>query len=389
MIAYFSQIIPDSGKRKTILAIVAAVAVYGLTIGMLHPLISLNMEARGYNPTAIGIMGMVPFIASLVSSPFIPLVLRTVNVNKMVAVCIALDCVFIVTLALVDSIAVWFVLRFLMGLVGTGMFIASESWLAEIAEEHSRGQIMGIYTFTLSATFALAPLFIIVFGAQGALPFLVAAFIIAIALVPLWWARGANPDFSGGEVSQVFRFMVIAPTLTAAVALVSFEEAAILTLLPIYAIYNGLSEANSALILTIIAVGSMAFQPLVGWLADKMNRYVLFIGCGVVTLVGAVLIALTMTVPILSWPIMFVWGGAVAGIYTVALTLMGQRFRGAQLAAGNAAFGVMWGVAGTSGPFVSGVAMDWWLPHGFIVVLCAPIIGFLLLALYRGVSRDS
>lgn len=355
---------------------------------MFHPLISLNMEARGYSSTLIGITGMMPFIAAILASPVAPLLMRSMNVNKLIAICIFLDFIFALILAFFDNVYLWMGIRFLMGVVGTFMFVASESWLAEIAEDHSRGQIMGIYTFTLSATFALAPIIVIVFGVHGPLPFIVGAIIIVMALLPLWGTRDANPDFSGGKVSQVFGFMVLAPTLTAAVALVSFEEAAFLTLMPVYAIYSGLSEAHSAFILTILAVGSMVFQPFVGWLADQMNRHKLILLCTGITILGGLLLSVTITVQILAWPILFVLGGAVAGIYTVALTLLSQHFRGAQLAAGNAAFGIMWGVAGTSGPLTAGIAIDWWNPHGFILVITIAGLAFLVLAGIRGASKQ-
>ena len=387
MTGYFTRIIPDPRQRRVILSVVAVIAVYGLTIGMFHPLISLNMEARGYSSTLIGITGMMPFVAAIFASPLAPLLMRSININKLIAICIFLDFLFALVLAFFDDVYLWMGIRFLMGVVGTFMFVASESWLAEIAEDHSRGQIMGIYTFTLSATFALAPIVVIIFGVHGPIPFIVAAIIIVSALLPLWGTRDANPDFSGGKVSQVFKFMVLAPTLTAAVALVSFEEAAFLTLMPVYAIYSGLSEAHSAFILTIIAVGSMVFQPLVGWLADQMNRHKLILLCTGISILGGLLVSVTITVQILAWPILFVWGGAVAGIYTVALTLLSQHFRGAQLAAGNAAFGIMWGVAGTSGPLAAGIAIDWWNPHGFIVVVTIAGLAFLILAGIRGASK--
>jgi hypothetical protein len=53
-----------------------------------------------------------------------------------------------------------------------------------------------------------------------------------------------------------------------------------------------------------------------------------------------------------------VWGSAAYGIYTIALMELGQRFSGAMLISGNAAFALMWGAGGFSGPALAGLAID-------------------------------
>jgi len=166
--------------------------------------------------------------------------------------------------------------------------------------------------------------------------------------------------------------------LVAASALMAVEEAALVTLLPVYAVRSGLTEASAALILTVLSVGGMAAQPIVGRLSDGMNRYLLLYICVFLTLVGALLLPIIINTKIIIWVMMFLWGGAITAIYTVALTIMGARFRGAQLAAGNAAFGLMWGLAGTIAPGAAGHSMTLMGPNGFVVVLVVAVLAFLL-----------
>ena len=386
---YIRYIMPDPSHRRILLSIICVVSIYGLTVGFLYPLISLKMAARGFPPSWIGIMGAMPFIAAIIASPITPLIMRTVNVSRLVFLAICADLTLILVMMFIDNVYVWFVSRFLMGVAGAVLFVVSETWINEIAEDRSRGQVLGLYTLTLSATLALSPLFIVFFGAEGSLPFLVAFIVIAFSLIPLRWTRGASPDFSGGQVSHVWRFMLWAPTLVCAAALMAFEEAALLTLLPVYSLQNGVTEKVAALFLTVLAVGSMAAQPLIGWLADKVNRYSLIFVCALVVLLGALSLPFIIDTHIIVWPVMLVWGGAIAGIYTVALAIMGQRFRGAQLAAGNAAFGVMWGFAGAMAPGSAGIAMTIWGANGFVIVMVIAISSFLLLALIRRIVSSN
>ena len=382
---YLRGIIPDPNMRRVLLSIIAITAVYGLTIGYLYPLLSLKMEARGFTSVWIGLMGAMPFIASVVVSPLCPLIFKLGSVRKLVFFSILTDLFLILALSLTENIYVWYVCRFLMGFAGTVLFVVTETWINEIAEDRSRGRILGLYTFTLSATFAISPLFIVVFGFEGNLPFLVGAFIIACSLIPIYWTRDSSPDFSGGKLSHVWRLMYLAPTLMAATALMAFDEAAVLTFLPIYGLRQGVTAEISALYLTVIAIGSMAAQPFIGALADKVNRYALIFACAVITLLCSIALPFIIDTKFIVWPVIFIWGAVVAGIYTVALTIMGQRFRGSQLAAGNAAIAMMWGLAGTVAPGSIGFGMKLWDPHGFIVVLVVSAALFLILATVRRV----
>jgi hypothetical protein len=65
------------------------------------------------------------------------------------------------------------------------------------------------------------------------------------------------------------------------------------------------------------------------------------------------------------------------GVYTMALVEMGNRFSGSALVAGNAAFGLMWGVGGMIGPPTAGFSMQMVGPAG-LPILIAVLSGFLI-----------
>lgn len=386
---YLHSLIPEPERRRVLFSIIGVVSVYGLTIGFIYPLISLKMELRGYTSTWIGVMGTLPFVASIIFSPITPVMMRYVNPTKLVFASIAADISLILLMALFDNIYVWFVCRFLMGIAGTVLFIVSETWINEIAEDRVRGRVLSFYTFTISATLGISPMFIFILGAEGALPFFVAVALMILSLYPLRWTMDSSPDFSGSRVSHVTKFILLAPTAVAASALMAFEEASVLTMLPVYALRNGLTEQHSALFLTVLAFGSMTVQPIIGSLADRFNRYNLLIGSAVLVMLGAISLPLIIQTKISIWIVMFIWGGAISAIYTLALIIIGHRFRGAQLAAGNAAFGLMWGLAGALAPISGGVAMTIWNPNGFVAVLAAATIAFIALAIARRLIERS
>jgi MFS family permease len=77
----------------------------------------------------------------------------------------------------------------------------------------------------------------------------------------------------------------------------------------------------------------------------------------------------------------------MGGIFTVGITLLGQRFRGIELVSANAVFSVLFGVGGLLGPFIVGTAMTAIGPVGFPVSLLVAVGLYILFAVYRQVTR--
>ena len=87
-----------------------------------------------------------------------------------------------------------------------------------------------------------------------------------------------------------------------------------------------------------------------------------------------------------AYPSLFVWGGAAFGLYTVAVTMLGERYRGGELAAANAAFVMTFELANMLGPPAAGSAMDAWQPYGLMVWMTAVAVIFTALAIARGLK---
>ena len=77
---------------------------------------------------------------------------------------------------------------------------------------------------------------------------------------------------------------------------------------------------------------------------------------------------------------MLIWGTAIGGIWTVAVVLLGERFRGSDLAGALAASSVLYGFGSVGGPSLAGFAMDAWDP------LAIPLLIALVCLLYLPVT---
>ena len=87
------------------------------------------------------------------------------------------------------------------------------------------------------------------------------------------------------------------------------------------------------------------------------------------------------------WAVGTIWAGSMGGIFTVGITLLGERFRGVELVSANAVFSVLFGVGGLLGPFIVGTAMSTIGPSGFPLSLFFAVMIYALFALYRQLTR--
>jgi len=112
------------------------------------------------------------------------------------------------------------------------------------------------------------------------------------------------------------------------------------------------------MLLSIFTAGHMVLQLPLGWVADHIDRFRLLICLMGFTLAGAILLPVLSDTRWPLWILLFVWGGMVFGLYTIALALLGERFPTGELAAANALFVMVYEAGSLAGPVLAGGAMD-------------------------------
>lgn len=365
------------GRRRSLAAIITCISVVGLSLGMTVPLISLLLERQGVDSRLIGLMAAIPAVGVFLTSPRIPSLVRAVGVRGALLGALTVAVSTLLLLPLFSSFWIWLLLRLLLGAADAVLFVLSETWINQVAEERSRGRSLALYATALSLAMACGPLLLILTGTEGALPFWVAASIMLLAIPPLILSGGSP---SGGMQVAGFGllgFMRIAPTLCSAVLLYALLDACGFSLLPLFGLRHGFDETTSALMVTALLAGITLFQLPIGWLADRVDRERLLGVCGVLILVGSLALPWAVQLPALLWPTLLLLGGAGGGSYTVALILVGQRFRGQELVSANATFGIIWGVGNLSGPLLGGTGMALLNPDGMAYALALAAAVFL------------
>lgn len=345
-------------KWGALIAVIACLAAYSLTVGYVYPAVAFNLKVKDFSSSLIGLqsaMSGLGILAGSLAAPFFAdrLTSWTATVLGLLGSAFA-----IVLLGLIDPIAPWFILRFIIGFTGSMLFVVSETWINQLAPEHLRGRIIGVYTSVLAGVFALGPWLTSVLGFEGWKPFLLVAIMLLIMGVPLVLFRKDMPNEASHESGALRSTFKLIPVLMLGVAAFGFFDGALLTLWPVYALEKGVSVNHAAFLLTTLIIGNLVFQYPIGWLADRFSRRSLFTLCATTAFFGSIMLPLTDLNQPYIYPYLMLWGALSFGIYTLAMTIVGEALRGPQLVAANVGFGLMWGIGAIGGSALTGSLMD-------------------------------
>ncbi len=381
-----TAVMPIRGWRiRNLVAVSAVLGVAALVHGFSLPLLSLVLQRQGVGTTMIGLSTAVQYLAVLAAAPFVPRLMARQGPVPMMAWSIAATALLLVALPALPDVTIWFVLRFLLGMAESFLWIAGEAWLNHVAEEHRRGRTVALYGMAVGGGFAVGPLLLVMLGSEGWLPFLVCAAITMLAALPLLLVRGSAPKLEGVPSASAWRYLLLAPVAMLGYFVFAATDAVVMSFFPIYGMGEGLTESAAIGLISIFAIGTIAFQLPVGWLMDHVD------GMGIVLVAILVMlcasVSLPWVIPYAPWNtvFMFVFGGTFAALYIVPLTMLGRRFKGADLSAAASVFAVMFCFGAVAGPPLSGVGMAflgndgmrWALVLIYALALPLPVIGLI------------
>lgn len=376
-------------ERDRLTGLIAAyslVVAITIALGLTLPLVPLAMARAGYGSEWIGLNGTVGAAALLVTAPFVPWAAERVGPIRFLYACLAIT---VAALALFPftPIPVWYPLRFILNCALQGLFVASEIWINTLAPERYRGRLIGLYGALATGGFAAGPAVAAQFDPGSMWPFLAGAAVTALSVIPVFAARGQAPAITHLPMRGLARLMLAAPLPILAGFVHAIAETSATSFLPLYGVAKGWVENHALLLLSVFGLGNVLLQFLVSWLADTRDRMAVLAGCAVVAMLGGLLLPSVGQSPVPLLIIVFVWGGAIIGLYTVGLTLVGQMFKAEGLSAASAAFSFAYAVGSLCGPGGAGLAVGRLGPDGLGLYIAVFTGLYALIVVARALRR--
>jgi len=364
-------------KVWPIALITVTISGFSYSLGLTYTVISLVLESRGFSEAQIGLNGTLSGLGIFVSSMLVPKLSGWFGYRILVMASALGSAVLVIMLPMVDSFVFWCIARFGMGFLVTGIFVGGESWLNELSEDRYRGRVMGIYAMVTAGGFAAGPFTVGLVGIDSILPFAICAGVLAICAIAV--APLASNDVKPSDhltltqsIMNLPKVAALIPTLTFAILTMAYFESASHSLMPAYFSALGFEDARIGFFIGLLFIGAIPAMPLVGWLGDKFESRSMLT---VMTVLTLILCLVFPTVDFGSWlvyPFLTALGAVIFGTYTLALTEMGNRFKGATLIAAMSGASIAWGIGSTIGPYTSGWAMKQFgnnaLPMSFTII---------------------
>ncbi|HEY1707897.1 MAG TPA: MFS transporter [Rhizomicrobium sp.] len=355
----------------SLVAILATCSAFAIGLGLTLPLLSLTLERRGFDATVNGLNLATAGLAAICVTPFVPRLIHRFGTARYLSACLIASAIALLALYEIPSLWLWFPTRFLLSIALNSLFVISEFWINQLADESNRGRYISLYGACTAGGFGIGPAILAIIGTRGIGPFLCGSAMLLTALIPVFIARHSAPQVEERGTASVFQTIRIAPAALTAALVFGAIDAGLWGLFPVYAVRSGYSETGAALAIAATSIGAFLFQYPIGELADRMDRRRLLALCAGAGVCGAVATPFLVQSPAALYALLFLWGGIVMGIYTIGLTLLGERFKGVELANANAAYVMLYAAGLLTGPTIEGVALDAWNPTGLMAVLAA------------------
>ena len=345
-----------------IIVVLFGATAFSISQGLTYPLISLVLSARGVSPAVIGLSGACFAAGLAVATLLVGPITSVLKGHRLIIAALAGASVSLAIFASSDALWVWFVARFILGFCASIIFMTSEAWLNTACPDHMRGRVSGLYGAGLCAGFAAGPMAIPLFGTEDGFAFaLLAVYIAFVAFGTVIICRRVQTEPESTTSGMFLQFVLKAPMLVAMVAAFGFADIAAISGMPIYFTELGYSPSFAAYSITVMALPTALAQPLVGWLLDKYHRGLIALAAAMSTAVCFLILPMLQSETAILIDFAFIGAGSV-GLYTAALTLLGERYRGGMLVAGSAAFALAYAAGSAGGSSAFGLTMQTFSP---------------------------
>src|ERR1700749_981679 len=158
-------------------------------MGLTLPLLSLLLERRGFPGAVNGLNLATAGLAAITITPFVPRLIRALGTAGYLSFALAMSAGALLLLYAVPSLWLWFPARFLLSTGLNGLFVASEFWINQLADESNRGRYISYYGAAIAGGFGVGPAVIWLSGTHGITPFVIGAAMLLLAIVPIQLAR--------------------------------------------------------------------------------------------------------------------------------------------------------------------------------------------------------
>ncbi len=261
---------------------------------MFGTFIGLSAAAEGFSKDIIGL---------LMSATYAGLVLGTLRCGRLInrvghirafAAFSTGIAVIILTFPFIKDPWVWLALRVVMGFNTAGLYMVAESWLMERANGQTRGTVLSIYMMISYLGIGCGQLLIGFNPVVGETPFMIAAILVALALLPVSLTHSQHPPPIDAPYFPFRRLYEISPVAVIGCTCTGLVSGGLFGMGAIFAQEIGLNLVQISQFMAAVIISGLLLQLPAGRLSDHFNRRSIIIWIALATAVASLAVVLVM-----------------------------------------------------------------------------------------------
>lgn len=336
-------------------------------IGTVTPLLSLSLEQRGVEPARIGVVVSASWLAILLLYKWVPRLLAHLGLVRTNLLSAALTVTALIGMTLATHLAAIFALNFVLGIGLILRWIACDTWIVTVASKDQRGRAIGIHETLMGLGIAVGPLLLVVFGVASAAPYYACALIVLVSGALALTLKDHDTQPQTPTEKRHGKVFSLIPTALCGAFIAGYAETSSVSFLAGYSLAAGYVLTAATLLISVFGIGGTVLQLPIGWLADRSSYRVGQLVCGLVLLAGTLAIPLSQPFPWWATVVVFLWGGAIGGMNTLAVIEAGDRVGEHQVSTAMTAIAMFYTLGSVIGPVVTGAMVSYVSAQGLML----------------------
>ena len=378
-------------------ALFTGYAIIMIAFGLQGNLLGVRSVIEDFSLLATGALMSAYFIGYFIGANIVPNLVARVGHVRVFAAFASMASLSILVHALVVNPLVWSIARFLTGMSMVSIFIVTESWLNDRANNRSRGKLLSVYMFVTYGSIALGALLLNFSSPIKFEPFILISLLLSIALIPILLTKRKAPRFKKIIPIKIKELYKISPMGVVTSFCNGLIHSAIFSLTAVYAIKMGFSIFEISLLIFLITIAGAVFQWPVGFISDKMDRRKVIVYSSIISAFFAFLAiasfgtAAELMYLSVNWEtnkIMFfvfvtIFAGFSLPIYAINIAHTNDYIPKEKFVAAGAGLQLVMGLGAIGGPITCVIFMDNLGPSGFFIFLIILQIVISVFGFYR------
>lgn len=357
-------------------------------VGLFGIVLPVRGSLEGWSIYEIGMLGTGYALAFTGGCLIAPRIVRRAGHVRAFASLAALLAILALLHALIVHPFIWVLLRGCSGFALAGAFMIIESWLNERVSNETRGFVFSLYMITSLGGMMTGQFIMPLSDPRLTTPFMICAMMFAAAVIPTAMSRQAHPQPLTEVRLNLRALFNLSPAAAIGVIMGGIMEGAWNNMAPVFGKSIGFSTFQIAALLIVTMAGGIMFQYPLGRVSDRLDRRLVMAGAGILCCVVAVLAAsLAPTTPIPVFVLVFLLGGLVYPIYSIAVAHANDHVDSTRFVQVSGGLLILYGIGTMFGPLLAASLMQWGGAHGIFLTLagCSALLAlYATLRLYRG-----